>query len=317
MSGAAGKQRPLPDWQLGTPLPKGSSEPAPAAVGAFVATAVSAPHIPKAVTVNAGAPLIIEFVGGIPAAGKTTIARACRALGTALGYPVYLNVKGLTRSETVHAFFRAPLFWRFLFNALKMPLLAREKNESFFGHRWRSLLEARLYFAMLYEFTRRHPNSVVILDQWMSRKLDVMRDERRAAAVFQFLAQSDVHFDRYYVFLELSIEASIDRGWQRTWQRKSGDGGRWYREQHLDRATLYQYYLERHARYERKCSRFAEHGLKVLRLDAQRPPEANARVIIDELVHPYVTNRRAYASSHEVRYRESPGIQEARSVVQS
>ena len=113
-------------------------------------------------------------MGGIPAAGKTTIARACRALGTSLGYPVYLNVKGLSRLQTVRAFLCAPLLWRFLYYALKMPLLAREKNESFLGHRWRSLLEARLYFAMLYEFTRRHPNSVVFLDQWMSRKLDVL-----------------------------------------------------------------------------------------------------------------------------------------------
>jgi hypothetical protein len=312
------KQRPPRDRQPGTALPKGSSEHLSSAGSELVAI-VSARRIPKAapVTVNAGAPLIIEFVGGIPAAGKTTIARACRTLGTALGYPVYLNVKGLTRTQTVRAFLCAPLFWRFLYHALKLPLLAREKDESFLGHRWRSLLEARLYFAMLYEFTRRHPNSVVFLDQWMSRKLDVMRDERRAAAVFQFLAESDVHFDRCYVFLELPIEALIDRGWQRTWQRKSSDGDRWYREQHLDRATLRQYYADKHARYERRYARFAEHGLKVLRLDAERPPEANARLIIDRLVHPYVTNRRAYASSHEVRYRESPGIQEARSVLES
>jgi hypothetical protein len=288
-------------------------------VGVLVATALSARRIPKAppVTANAGAPLVIEFVGGIPAAGKTTTARACRALGTALGYPVYLNVKGLTRTQTVHAFLCAPLFWRFLYCALKMPLLAQEKNESFLGHRWRSLLEARLYFAMLYEFTRRHPSSVVFLDQWMSRKLDVVTDARRAADVFRFVAEADAYFDRYYVFLDLPIEAAIDRGWQRTWQRKSGDGDRWYREQHLDRAMLRQYYEDKQARYERRYARFAEHGLKVLRLDAERPPEANARLIIDELVHPYVTNRRAYASSHEVRYRESPGIQEARSVVQS
>ena len=105
---------------------------------------------------------------------------------------------------------------------------------------------------MLYEFTRRHPNSVVILDQWMSRKLDVVRDERRAADVFRFVAESDVYFDRYYIFLDLPIEAAIDRGWQRTWQRKSGDRDRWYREQHLDRAKLHQYYLEKHARYERQ-----------------------------------------------------------------
>ena len=82
-----------------------------------------------------------------------------------------------------------------------MPLLAREKNESFLRHRWRSLLEARC-FAMLYEFTRRHPNSVVFLDQWMSRKLDVA-DDRRAADVFRFITESDVYFDRYYVFLKV------------------------------------------------------------------------------------------------------------------
>jgi hypothetical protein len=269
------------------------------------------------VTVNAGAPLIIEFVGGIPAAGKTTIARACRALGTSLGYPVYLNVKGLSRTQIVWAFVCAPLFWRFVYCALKAPLLTREKKESFLGHRWRCLMEARLYFAMLYEFTRRHPNSVVILDQWMSRKLDVMRDERRAAAVFRLLAEFDVYFDRYYVFLELPIEVSIDRGWQRTRQRKSGTGGRWYREHHLDRATLYQYYLERHSRYQRKYRRFAEQGLKVLRLDAERPVEENARLIIDRLVYPYVTTGRAYAYSNEARYRRSPRTHEAQNAVES
>jgi hypothetical protein len=268
------------------------------------------------VTVNAGAPLIVEFVGGIPAAGKTTIARACRALGTSLGYPVYLNVKGLSRSQTARAFLCAPQLRRFLYYALKMPLLAREKNESFLGHRWRSLLEARLYFAMLYEFTRRHPNSVVFLDQWMSRKLDVLRDERRAADVFRFIAESDVYFDRYYVFLNLPIEVLIDRGWQRTWQRKSGDGDRWYREQHLDRETLRQYYVDKHARYERRHARFAEHGLKVLRLDAERPPEDNARLIMDRLVHPFVTNGQAYASSHQVRYRQAPRIEEVRRAVE-
>ena len=75
--------------------------------GELAPTAVSARGMKAAtVTVNAGAPLIIEFVGGIPAAGKTTIARACRALGTSLGYPVYLNVKGLSRLQTVRAFLR-------------------------------------------------------------------------------------------------------------------------------------------------------------------------------------------------------------------
>ena len=266
---------------------------------------------------TAATPLIIEFVGGIPAAGKTTIARACRALAKSLGYPVYLNVKGLSRTQMVRAFICAPLLWRFLYSALRVPLLTREKNELFLGHRWRCLMEARLYFAMLYEFTRRHPSSVVILDQWMSRKLDVLRDERGAADVFRFVAESDVHFDRYYIFLDLPIEAAIDRGWQRTWHRKSGDGDRWYREHHLDRAKLHQYYLEKHARYERRYARFAEHGLKVLRLDAERPAEDNARLIIDQLVHPYVTNGRAYASSPQVRHRGCPGIPEARNAVES
>ncbi|HSA88370.1 MAG TPA: hypothetical protein VLF42_00555, partial [Burkholderiales bacterium] len=120
-----------------------------------------------------------------------------------------------------------------------------------------------------------------------------------------------------YVFLALPIETLIDRGWQRTWLRKSGVGNRWYREEHLNRATLHQYYLERHARYERRYSRFIEHGLKVLRLDAERPPEENARQVIDRLVHPHVANRRAHASSHRMRYRESPGIHEAQSALES
>ena len=311
MSGAASSS------SRGAPLSTGTSERFSAAVDELAPTAVSARGMKAAtVTVNAAAPLIIEFVGGIPAAGKTTIARACRALGTSLGYPVYLNVKGLSRLQTVRAFLCAPLLWRFLYYALKMPLLAREKNESFLRHRWRSLLETRLYFAMLYEFTRRHPNSVVFLDQWMSRKLDVVTDDRRAADVFRFITESDVYFDRYYVFLNLPIETLIDRGWQRTWQRKSGDSDRWYREQHLDRAMLHHYYLDKHARYERRHARFAEHGLKVLRLDAERPPEDNARLIMDQLVHPYVTNGQAYASSHQVRYREAPRIEEVRRAVE-
>jgi len=288
-----------------------------AAVDELAPTAISARGTKAAtVTVNAAAPLIIEFVGGIPAAGKTTIARACRALGTSLGYPVYLNVKGLSKSQMVRAFLCAPLLWRFLYYALKTPVLAREKNESFLGHRWRSLLEARLYFAVLYEFTRRHSNSVVFLDQWMSRKLDVVTDDRRAADVFRFITESDVYFDRYYVFLSLPIETLIDRGWHRTWQRKTGDGDRWYREQHLDRAMLHHYYLDKHARYERRHARFAEHGLKVLRLDAERAPEDNARLIMDQLVHPYVTNGQAYASSHQARYREAPRIEEVRRAVE-
>jgi thymidylate kinase len=315
MSGAAPSGVLPPDRQPGASLPKRLSS----AVGALVAIAVSTQRIRKDATVTEDvcAPLIIEFVGGIPAAGKTTIARACRALGAALGYPVYLNVKGLSRSQTVRAFLGAPLLWRCLYYALKLPLLAREKNESFLGHRWRSLLEARLYFAMLYEFTRRHANSVVFLDQWMSRKLDVVGDERHAADVFRFVAESDRYFDRYYVFLDLPIEAAIDRGWQRTWQRKSGAGDRWYREQHLDRATLHQYYLDKHARYEQRYARFAKHGLKVLRLDAQQPPEDNARLIMDRLVQPYVTSERASAFSHQVPRYESPGIQEARSAAES
>ena len=77
MSGAAAKQRPPPDWQLGMPLPKGNPEGLSAAVDEFAPTDVSARGMKAAtVIVNAGAPLIIEFVGGIPAAGKTTIARA-------------------------------------------------------------------------------------------------------------------------------------------------------------------------------------------------------------------------------------------------
>ena len=84
-------------------------------MGELAPTAVSARRMKAAtVTVNAGA-LIIEFVGGIPAAGKTTIARACRALGTSLGYPVYLNVKGLSRLQTVRALSALPLLWRFLY----------------------------------------------------------------------------------------------------------------------------------------------------------------------------------------------------------
>ena len=62
---------------------------------------------------------------------------------------------------------------------------------------------------------------MVFLDQWMSRKLDVLTDDRRAADVFRFITESDVYFDRYYVSLDLPIEALIDRGWQRTWHRKS------------------------------------------------------------------------------------------------
>jgi hypothetical protein len=311
MSGAASKSSRAHAFSTG------ASERFSAAVGQLAPTAVSARRMNAAtVTVNAAAPLIIEFVGGIPAAGKTTIARACRALGTSLGYPVYLNVKGLSKSQMVRAFLCAPLLWRFLYCALKAPVLAREKNESFLRHRWRSLLETRLYFAMLYEFTRRHPNSVVFLDQWMSRKLDVVTDDRRAADVFRFITESDVYFDRYYVFLSLPIETLIDRGWHRTWQRKSGDGDRWYREQHLDRAMLHHYYLDKHARYERRHARFAEHGLKVLRLDAERPPEDNARLIMDQLVHPYVTNGQAYASSHQARYHEAPRIEEVRRAVE-
>ena len=83
-----------------------------------------------------------------------------------------------------------------------------------------ALLAGAPVLRMLYEFTRRHPNSVVFLDQWMSRKLDVLTDDRRAADVFRFITESDVYFDRY-VFLDPPIEALIDRGWQRTWQRKS------------------------------------------------------------------------------------------------
>ena len=285
--------------------------------GELMPPAASARRISKGVTVTptAARPLIIEFVGGIPAAGKTTIARACRALGTSLGYPVYLNVKGISRAQMVRAFIRAPLFWRSMLHSWRVPVLAREKNESFLGHRWRCLAEARLYFAMLYEFTRRHPNSVVILDQWISRKLDVTGEELRAADVFRFVAEFDVYFDRYYVFLDLALDVLIDRGWQRTWQRKTGAGNRWYREHHLDRATLHQYYLERHARYQRRYSRFAQHGLKVLRLDARRPPEENARLIVDRLVHPYVTTGRAYAYSHQVRYPEYRKVGEAQNAL--
>ena len=61
---------------------------------------------------------------------------------------------------------------------------------------------------------------------------------------------------------------------------------------------LHHYYLDKHARYERRHARFAEHGLKVLRLDAERPPEDNARLIMDRLVHPYVTNGQACLLSH-------------------
>jgi thymidylate kinase len=119
------------------------------------------------------------------------------------------------------------------------------------------------------------------------------------------------------VFLDLPIETAIDRGWQRTWQRKSGAGDRWYREQHLDRATLHQYYLDKHARYEQRYARFAKHGLKVLRLDAQQPPEDNARLIMDRLVQPYITSEGASAFSHQVPHYESPAIQEARSAAES
>lgn len=262
-------------------------------------------------TASAVKPLVIEFVGGIPAAGKTTIARACRALGTSLGYPIYLNIKGLSRAQVMWAFVRAPLLWRCMYGALRAPSLARENHESFLGHRWRCLMETRLYFATLYEFTRRHPNSVVILDQWMSRKLDVVGDQRRAADVFRYVADSDLQFDKHYVFLNLPIEVLIERGWRRTWLRKSGDSDRWYREQHLDRAKLGQYYAERHARYEQRYSRFAEYGLKVLRLDAERTPEENARLILDRLVQPYVTNATVCGSSHQARYREAPRIHEA------
>jgi hypothetical protein len=287
-------------------------------VGERVATAGSARRLAQAATVTAKAarPLIVEFVGGIPAAGKTTIARACRALGTSSGYPVYLNVKGLSRTQMIRAFVCAPLLWRFLYQALRVPPLAREQNESALGHRWRCLMEARLYFAMLYEFTRRHPNSVVILDQWMSRKLDVVSDERRASDVFRFVAESDAYFDRYYVFLDLPIDALLDRGWQRTWLRKSGASDRWFREQHLDRETLRQYYLEKQARYQQRYLRFTQHGLKVLRLDAERPPEENARLIIDRLVHPYVTSGRAYASRRQVCRRESPRVREAQNALE-
>lgn len=310
-------QRFRPDPQPGTPVPTSRAARARARVGECVPATDSATPISTGATMtaNAAKPLIIEFVGGIPAAGKTTIARACRALGTSLGYPVYLNVKGLTKTETVRAFVRAPLFWRFLQHAIRTPLLTREENESVLGHRWRCLMEARLYFAMLYEFTRRHPNSVIILDQWISRKLDVIRDERHAADVFRFVAEADVYFDRYYVFLDLPIEVSADRGWQRTWLRKSGEGNRWYREQHLDRDTLYQYYLDKHARYERRCSRFVRHGMKVLRIDAERSAEENARLIIDSLVHPYATNGRAY-TTHQVRYPEYRKIGEAQNAVE-
>jgi hypothetical protein len=287
-------------------------------VGERVATAGSARRLAQAATVtaNAARPLIVEFVGGIPAAGKTTIARACRALGTSSGYPVYLNVKGLSRTQMIRAFVCAPLLWRFLYQALRVPPLAREQNESALGHRWRCLMEARLYFAMLYEFTRRHPNSVVILDQWMSRKLDVVSDERRASDVFRFVAESDAYFDRYYVFLDLPIDALLDRGWQRTWLRKAGASDRWFREQHLDRETLRQYYLEKQARYQQRYARFAQHGLQVLRLDAARPPEENARLVIDRLVHPYVTSGRAYASRRQVCRRQSPRVREAQNALE-
>lgn len=261
-------------------------------------------------------PLVIEFVGGIPAAGKTTIARACRALGTSLGYPVYLNIKGLSRAQVIWAFLRAPLLWRCLYGALRAPSLARKDNESFLGHRWRCLMETRLYFATLYEFTRRHPNAVVILDQWMSRKLDVVEDQRRAAEVFRFVADSDLHFDKYYVFLNLPIEVLINRGWHRTWLRKSSGSDRWYREQHLDKDKLRQYYAERQACYEQRYSRFAECGMKVLRLDAERTPEENARLILDRLVQPYVTNARVCASSHQARYRGAPRIHEAQNALE-
>ena len=43
----------------------------------------------------------------------------------------------------------------------------------------------------------------------------------------------------------------------------------------------------------------------MLRLDAERPPEDNARLIMDQLVHPMSrTDRRT--SSPQVRYREAP-----------
>ena len=115
-------------------------------------------------------------------AGKTTIAQSMPSAGHFVGIPGLSERQGSQQVTDGPAFLCAPLLWRFLYYALKMPLLAREKNESFLGHRWRSLLEARLY-AMLYEFTRRHPHSVVFLDQWMSRKLDVLTDDRRAADV--------------------------------------------------------------------------------------------------------------------------------------
>jgi hypothetical protein len=310
---------PLPPTRSRGHGKKAARNARPAGAGELVAGAVAARRIPKAATVtgNAAKPLIVEFVGGIPAAGKTTVARACRALGTSLGYPVYLNVKGLSKTQMVRAFVGAPLFWRFLYQALKVPLFTRQNNETVLGHRWRCLIEVRLYFALLYEFMRRHPNSVVILDQWISRKLDVIRDERRASEVFRFVVESDVYFDKYYVFLDLPIESALDRGWQRTWLRKSGESDRWYREHHLDRETLRQYYLEKQARYEKRYSRFAAHGLNVLRLDAERPPEENARLIIDRLVQPYVTNGRAWTSWHQVRHRNSPRVREAHNALES
>lgn len=243
---------------------------------------------------HAARPLVVEFVGGIPGAGKTTVARACGALATSLGYPVYLQgaVKrcgraiGTTRMAL--AFVRAPLFWRFLYHAFRSPPLSRTRNESVLAHRCRCMLEARWYFVVLYEFTRRNANSVVILDQWMSRKLDLAEDER-ATTVLRFLARSDAYFDRYYVFLDVPIDVSTDRAWRRARRRDSGEERGWVREVFLSRRALREFYAEIYPSYLRRYSLFRRHGMKVLRLDGERPAEDNARLIVERIIRPYPT----------------------------
>jgi shikimate kinase len=253
---------------------------------------------------NAARPLIVEFVGGVPGAGKTTIARSCEALATSLGYSVCRQgaVKRFARAmgklRMAWAFVRAPLFCRTLYYSLASPPLLRRPDESFLAYRWRCTIEPRWYFVMLYEFTRRNSNSMVILDQGMSRKLNIIADERRAANVLRFVARSDVYFDRHYVFLDLPVEVSSDRAWRRALRRQSGQERGWIRDLFLDRTALYQSYVEKYQPfYERRYSLFERHGMKVLRLDGERSADDNARLIIDRIIQPYVTTGGARTSA--------------------
>lgn len=238
-------------------------------------------------------PLIVEFVGGIAGVGKTTIARSCRALAASLGHTVYYHrdVNHLFESkgkvQRALALLRAPLLWRLLHLTLRSPPLIRRQNESFLAHRWRCALEMRKSFVLLYEFAQHKPNSILILDQWICRKLDIT-DENQAAAVLRFIACFDAYFDKHYLFVDVPAAVAANRVCQREWRIQTGQERGKRMDYRLNLNLVTQLYKQKLVSYERLHSRFKAHGLRVSRLDGGCPPDENAARIVQEIIEPYV-----------------------------